>query len=101
MSFKYKYTCPEIDKEIGRIKDTIEDMLGSYIEELVPLMCYDTTYKLKKQWSNEIYENIQSSIETIRETNEDMRTSAEKQISDLEEEIENLKDVILNLENER
>ena len=83
MSLDFSYTCPKIDKEIDRVKSTIEYHLEYYIKQLCPLMSLDTVYELRKNWTKEIYDNIESAIETVRETNQDMRNQAEKQINQL------------------
>ena len=100
MSLDFSYTCPKIDKEIDRVKSTIEDHLEDYIKQLCPLMSLDTVYELRTNWAKEIYDNIESAIETVRETNQDMRNQAEKQINQLNDEVSDLKEEISKLERE-
>ena len=100
MSLDFSYTCPKIDKEIDRVKSTIEDHLEDYIKQLCPLMSLDTVYELRTTWTKEIYDNIESAIETVRETNQDMRNQAEKQINQLNDEVSELKDEISKLKRE-
>ena len=98
MGLDFSYTCPKIDKEIGKVKDTIIDCISDYITQLCPLMPESEILKLSKDWGEDIYNNIESAFETIRETNEDMRKQADYQIYKLEGEVSDLKSEIKELE---
>jgi DNA repair exonuclease SbcCD ATPase subunit len=98
MGLDFSYTCPKIDKEIDRVKSIIENHLEDYIKQLCPLMSTNTVCELRSQWTKEIYDRIESSIETIRETNKDMRNQAEKQINQLNDEVSELREEITKLE---
>jgi chromosome segregation ATPase len=100
MGLDFSYTCPKIDKEIDRVKSTIEDHLEDYIKQLCPLMSMETVYELRSQWTKEMYDNLESVIETVRETNQDMRSQAEKQINQLNDEVSELKEEISTLQRE-
>lgn len=100
MGLDFSHTCPKIDKEIDRVKSTIEDHLEDYIKQLCPLMSMDTVYELRSQWTKEMYDNIESAFETVRETNEEMRKQADYQIDRLESEIDDLKLEIKELESQ-
>ena len=100
MGLDFSYTCPKIDKEIDRVKSTIEDHLEDYIKQLCPLMSMETVYELRSQWTKEMYDNLESAFETVRETNQDMRNQAEKQINQLNDEVSELKEEISALQRE-
>ena len=94
MGLDFNYTCPRIDREINKIKSTIENNLEDYIKQLCPLMSNDTIYDLRSKWATELYDDIELGIKIIRQTNEDMRSQADKQIINLEDEISELKSEI-------
>lgn len=125
-SFDYKYTCPEIDKQITMFKDSLSDNLLDLISELNPMFAdTDKEQDYREAWVDTIYSIAEECFEGVRKTNEDMRKEAEyqiehiaeerdeyerlknhweseseekdKQIEDLKEEIENLKYQIENL----
>lgn len=100
MGLDFSYTCPKIDKEIDRVKSTIEDHLEDYIKQLCPLMSLDTVCELRSQWTKEMYNNLEYAIETVRETNQDMRNQAEKQINQLNDEVSELKEELSTLQRE-
>jgi vacuolar-type H+-ATPase subunit I/STV1 len=98
MGFDYSYTCPKIDKEINSVKSTIGSFLKDYIERLCPLMSSSTVLELSNDWTEELYESLESAFETVRETNSDIRAAAENQIDKLEERISEMEDEIEALE---
>jgi gas vesicle protein len=97
-SFDFAHTCPKIDKAIDSCKDTIEDYLSGYIENLSPLIPSNEIERISKEWSEELYNAISDCFESVRETNEDMRDEANRQISNLEYEIASLKADVKHLE---
>ena len=96
--FYFTWTCPKIDSAISTCKDRLESHLEDYIRELCPLLPDDVVFKLSKEWSKVVYEDISDCFESVRETNEEMREAANAQISDLEDTIESLKEEIKALE---
>lgn len=98
IGLKFRYTCPEIDREINRVKDTIQCHFEANIEQLCPLMDEETIRFLSDKWTNELYSDIESAFETVRDTNSSMRDCAETQISELETKVEQMESKIDELE---
>ena len=106
MSLDYHWRCPIIDKNISTIKDKFDDFIDDKIIELSPLISDVTRDELRKEWTEELYQMIESEIEELRDSNRDLRHHAEKVIenleaekSELESKIEELENVIDDLEN--
>jgi len=100
MSFKYPHTCPKIDKEIERAKDSIISSLEDYCLELCPFLTVEKLRELSKKWGSDLYDQISGAFESTRESNEDMRKEAEHQIENLKLRIEELEKEIDDLENQ-
>lgn len=83
-SFDYGYTCPDINKNIEYIQDTIENFLQYLIDDY-----RDNGFNEDisvKQLSKDLYSDIEQYIEEIRSSNQSIRDAAEKQIQDIENE---------------
>ena len=85
--FYYSWTCPEIDSNISRFRDSISDHLDDLISELSPLF-YSTPAKVeyRKDWENIIYNSSEDIFENVRKCNSDMRDEAERVVGELIEE---------------
>lgn len=92
MSFNYKHTCPDINKEIEYFKLNTSDNIDSIIEELNPLF-YETEAKIafRKKWEQQLYDDVESCFESVRECNSNIRDGANRQIKHAEEEAEEYK----------
>ena len=99
--FQFKHTCPEIDKNLEKLKDDFFDLLEEFKTEIQQGNNLDTN-----DYTYDLYELIEKTYEAVRSTNEKMRAAAEGQMTDLineatdlKEEIKELKDKIWELEN--
>jgi chromosome segregation ATPase len=98
MRFDYPYTCSKIDKEIDATKDTIFSGIKDYLEQACPLLGEDLVNMQARKWSEDLYDDISSSFETVRKINEDMREEATNQIRNLSEEVDDQKHNVNKLE---
>lgn len=100
-SFDYKYTCPDIDKQIDCFKSSLSDRLDEIIEELNP-MFYNTSYKIdyRRDLEELLYNDAEQCFEGVRKTNEDMRKEAEHQIDNLTDELEEQRGLVSYWESE-
>ncbi len=99
-SFDFGHTCPKIDKAIDSCKDTLENYLIDYINELSPMIPDAEVERIAKEWGKQMYDDISDCFESVRQTNEEMRDEANRQMADLEDELENVKDEIKHLEHQ-
>ena len=85
--FYYSWTCPEIDSNISRFRDTVSDHLDDLISELSPLF-YNTPAKVeyRKDWENIIYNSTEDIFENVRRCNSDMRDEADRVVKELMDE---------------
>jgi DNA-binding FrmR family transcriptional regulator len=88
--FDYPNTCPQIDKQIGAVRDEIFNFLNGLLKEACPLLDDKTLHEVADQNANLLYERIEDCFEVTRETNEKMRREAEKQIDALQSELTDL-----------
>ena len=100
MGFDYKWTCPQIDKNIQTAKNEIDSFLDSFLEDALPLLPLNIRRDIVEQKTSELYGLLEPIFEETRDTNEDMRNEASKQIDMLEEELQDAKEEIIRLENE-
>lgn len=98
MSFDYPYTCPDIDRAIGNIQDTLDAFMRDLLSDACPLLSDDANKVAAEKFAKSLYKNIESDIEKVREANADIRKAAERQVSDLEDEIARLKREVSDLE---
>ncbi len=91
MSFEYPYTCDKIDKEIDNAKEIIQIHLDKILCDACPLLLKEQHDNLIKEWTEELYDELEDCFETVRKSNGDMRDEAEKQLTTLETEIVDLK----------
>jgi hypothetical protein len=100
-SFDYRYTCPEIDKEIDNFKESLSDHLIDLISELNPMFAEtNKEQKYREDWVKIIYDSVEGCFEGVRRANEDMRKEAESQIENLTEELEEAKKLAIYWESE-
>lgn len=105
MGLDYKYTCPDIDRNIKTFKNDISNHLESMLDECCPLLNGKVKEDFIKEYINYIYDDFEQNFEDVRKINEDMRKEADKQIeyakervSDIESEITELNNKINELE---
>ena len=100
-SFDYRYTCPEIDKEINSFKESLSDHLIDLISELNPMFAEtDKEKKYREDRVRVIYDSAENCFEGVRRANEDMRKEAERQVQELIEEFEEAKRLAIYWESE-
>ena len=100
MGFDYSWTCPDIDREIGNAKDCIQEFIVDLLEEACPLLSKKDKEEYATDYTNVLYERLESCFETVRETNVNIREAAEEQISDLEDDMANIEAEIKEKEDE-
>lgn len=111
MSFDFRYTCPEIDKNItymtSDLQSVIKAMLDDVLEQIEESggISEDTKKGIIKDYTEDGVNIVKSSFEEVRSLNEDMRDAANKQINDLidlinekDSEIEYLKQEVKELQ---
>ena len=85
MGLDYGHTCPDIDKNIGSFKETIEGFLSDFLDDVCPLLNgTEEGNNLIDGYVNSIYDECSNIFEDTRSCNEDMRKEANKQIEELE-----------------
>lgn len=89
-TFEFPYTCPKVDKAIGKAKSEIDSFLCELLEEACPLLPRAKLNEIAAEKADALYEILESIFEDVRSTNEDMRREAESQIDDLAERVANL-----------
>jgi predicted nucleotide-binding protein (sugar kinase/HSP70/actin superfamily) len=89
MPFDSPNTCPEIDKNIDIIQESLNNVVDTWITENLPFL-KDEKYDLIGELSTELYESIESSIENVRDSNVNLRNEAECQVDELESTIDEL-----------
>jgi hypothetical protein len=108
MGFDFNWTCPQIDRMIDEIQESLEDTICDILHKSSPLIPDAEVRKIAEEYAKKYYLSIYKDlIEKIRDTNIDMRKEAndqierhERSIEDLEEKVEELKDEILDLKKE-
>lgn len=86
-SFDYPNTCPIIDNEISNAQKNIYYFLDNVIKELSPMIPDEERDRLAKDYSNDLYKDLEDIFENTRQSNIEMRDEAERQIKDLKEQI--------------
>lgn len=98
MSFEYPNTCPDIDHDISKSKETLFYSLHDMIHELCPRMSSETINSVADEYTDALYNEIESIFESVRNTNVKMREEAERQIECLENDVEDLQKKVTELE---
>lgn len=100
MSFSYPFTCNDIDRQIEKCKDILENSLYSYLKDSISILDHYALEKISKNLANDLYKDIEDCFEIVRNSNEDIRSSATHQIEELETKNDNLQYEIQQLQKE-
>jgi hypothetical protein len=101
--FDYGHTCPVIDRQLGKIGDSVNDELIDLVDGVG--LNHNDFMDVINDYTDYIMRHLEDCFEDVRSCNEDMRKEAERQIDDviyykelaeehikeLEREIEDLK----------
>ena len=98
--FKFRHTCPAIDKAIAGVKSDIVASIGNILSEACPLLTDLIRGQAAQVYADDLYSTIESAFEAVRSTNEEMRRSAERQIEELNERLEHAHAEIAQLQTE-
>lgn len=90
MGLDFGWTCPDIDKNIVALEESLTDNIDSILDECCPLLTGEQKSKFIKDWVDHIMVANKDLFEDLRKTNSDLRDQAEKQIGDLETKVDEL-----------
>lgn len=100
MGLDFRYTCPEINRNITYAKDTIYSFLKDFAETIKNLDEDDDENFIINDASDDLYKDIENLFEDIRSLNEDIRSAADEQIDSLEIEKDDLETRVNELDEE-
>ena len=89
--FDYPHTCPKIDQELVKVKNTLQEHIERIIYTACPLMSGDAVQGYALDFVESLYSDLEPCFETVRATNADMRVAADKQIEALIKEMKGMK----------
>lgn len=85
--FDYRYTCPDIDKQISNFKEKMSDYVDEIIDDFSPMFAKTSeSINYREDCLSEIYDFTEDIFEKTRQTNSDMRKEAESQLTQMKEE---------------
>jgi len=100
MGLDFRYTCPEIDRNITYARDTIYSFIKDFVDTIKNLDEEDDENFIVSEAADDLYEDIESLFEDVRSLNEEIRRAADEQIDSLEIEKEDLQTRVEELDEE-
>ena len=97
----YKYTCPDIDRALSRIEDSIETELYDVVEKVLNDFLGEVPNyngQIVEEASKRLFSQIERDVEKVRSLNEEMRSAAEEIFHEKDDELKEALDKIDSLE---